>query len=187
MVELLQDFGTTHFYQADGFFDHSTGPWVDGTRTAGKPAHVSPPASLARHVGSPSAAACGFQGPFPHTYIPGCANNCASYSTLAQAQAACVASNACSGFTLSSGQYQLRGGLTLATSPNNESSWMLNDVEGCHPVALDEDAQKRAELVFSTMTKRDPNAIWVYQGWIWLDLDTVSGTAGASVQYVCVS
>ena len=167
MQELIADFGPTHYYQADGFFDHSTGPWVDAVRRR-------------RRTHSPSetgSAGCDF-GPALHgMYLAGCSDHCKAFTDLSSAQSACAQQPDCTGITLSGpGSYELRSGLNPAPSPSNETAWMLTNPDACHGVpASSADAHARATLVYGTMTKHDPAAVWVYQGWIWLDLDSLSG------------
>lgn len=89
----LQDFGTTHWYEADGWFTQSTGPWQAGNST--KPPAPSSPAAPAAPPPP-----CVYSAAQPNTYLGNCVLNCQSFSTLAAAQAACSANYSCGGVTV---------------------------------------------------------------------------------------
>lgn len=155
MTELIADFGATHWYQADGWFTQNTGPWVDGERDA----------------------ACAFSKAQPNTYLADCASDCRAFGSLSEAEKACAADQGCGGVTASAAgkSFELRAGVQPQPSPANETSWYITNAAVCHPVQPDEDAKARAELVWSTLHDADPEAMWVYQGWIWLGLNNPKG------------
>jgi alpha-N-acetylglucosaminidase len=92
---LIKDFGMTGYYEADGFFNHDTGPWMD-----------------------------------------------------AQSQR----------------QVQRRDTRKQSAMPESVPP-VLPSLTGTPA-----DAKARTEKVFAIMKEQDPDAVWVYQGWIWLDL-----------------
>ena len=71
MTALIEEFGTDHFYQADGFFNAAKGPWLRGEGDPRTPRE-----------------ACRFSLALNLTYIRGCAPkndyHCAKYDTLSR-------------------------------------------------------------------------------------------------------
>ena len=160
MQTLLADFGTDHYYAADGFFHNGTG-WGEVREGAPPPAPSSPPALPPQ---------CAY-GPATPGYLKGCAGTsgpCPAQPTLLAAQAACAANAACSGVTLERGAFQLRAGATvLAAAGANETSWLLLEAGACHGAAVAPDPAWLARGVgaYSALAAADPLAVWVWQGW----------------------
>eukprot|EP00039_Didymoeca_costata_P009204 m.121502 g.121502 ORF g.121502 m.121502 type:complete len:868 (-) comp14399_c0_seq4:356-2959(-) len=162
MQDLVATFGTDHFYQADGFFSHKSGPW----------------ASSANEIDSINGEACQYSAVINMTYIKGCttgSNRCEEYNTLAEAQAKCDKEMNCGGITLQRGTYQTRSARETTPSPSNEPSvsWLITN--DCHgppppppsPPQPDHDAFLHSQAAYHGLTRTDPQAVWVYQTWIW--------------------
>lgn len=178
MKLLIAEFGTAHFYQADGLFSNINGPWM-----AGRAGPHDPPAP------------CGFTGPFPDTFVAVCAGGgfaCPKLKTLAEAEVACSADVRCGGITQQYGGYSLRRGNATLPSPSNKpsTSWLLSNRTACHnrpkppapphpkpgphphpsppgPIEPDPTAAAHSAAAFAGLTRTDPEATWVYQTWIW--------------------
>ena len=103
----LADFGKTGFYEADGFFNHATGPWFSSTETDEE-------------------------------------SNRNSYDKLLP--------------------YQRHA------QNRRQAQHQRRVEEHGKPLVPDEGAKARAAKVFSIMRKHDPQATWIYQGWVWLGL-----------------
>eukprot|EP00054_Salpingoeca_dolichothecata_P021142 m.134725 g.134725 ORF g.134725 m.134725 type:complete len:843 (-) comp23882_c0_seq1:267-2795(-) len=161
MDELLVDFGKTGFYEADGTFALNTGPWLPSPEEEKQEDEV---------VGDPNTI-CIYSSEMKNSYLPGCAANCEAFASFNEAKAACTSLLECAGITKEpSGAtpYQLRSGLEPYQSPSGESSWVITNMQECHPTPEDQDAKERAEIVWNTIVKHDPDATWIFQGWIWL-------------------
>eukprot|EP00040_Diaphanoeca_grandis_P012322 m.62506 g.62506 ORF g.62506 m.62506 type:complete len:871 (+) comp23167_c0_seq2:160-2772(+) len=155
MKLLIAEFGTDHYYQADGFFNNKRGPWAETQRT---------------HSPLPS---CQFAS-VPNSYIMNCAGGCAHYPTLAEAENACALLVTCGGVTEQYGSYQLRADHTTTPDPANKpaNSWLITNYATCRPPAPpppppDADAYAHATAAYTGLNRTDPNAVWVYQTWIW--------------------
>eukprot|EP00041_Stephanoeca_diplocostata_P021284 m.492801 g.492801 ORF g.492801 m.492801 type:complete len:897 (+) comp21786_c0_seq2:46-2736(+) len=161
MKLLIAEFGTDHFYQADGFFNNKRGPWLhDDTAIILAP--------------------CTFSAAVNNTYIANCANGkgtCEGHATLAAAEAACVRDTACGGITFQYGQYQLRADHTATPSPSGKFSisWIINNTNECRPPPtpppIDNNAKAHAAAAYKGLANTDPEAVWVYQTWIWRSFD----------------
>ena len=68
---------------------------------------------------------------FADSYLSDYSSGIYSYSSLADAQAACPERDDCGGITLrSNNEYQLRVGSKPETSTNGETSWIICEEEG---------------------------------------------------------
>lgn len=172
MELLLSTFGANdHFYQADGLFSGSSGPWdspAAGNFFQGEPAQGSEPETS-------MAPQCAFSDILPDSFIYGCSRDCATFDTAPEAMVACAAEPTCGGVTSGYGgkaPYQLRSGNTASVSPHNETSYRITNMLECHPPAIDQDAYARATAAYTGLNRTDPDAIWVYQTWIWRGYDS---------------
>eukprot|EP00040_Diaphanoeca_grandis_P021058 m.112103 g.112103 ORF g.112103 m.112103 type:complete len:384 (-) comp28169_c0_seq2:339-1490(-) len=88
-------------------------PWTSRTRYQPKP------------VICPSHTNCEYTGPIKAKFLPGCANECKSFSSLVDAQHACDAVESCGGMTKTAPSYfELRAGLGGVLSGRDiEESW----------------------------------------------------------------
>ena len=85
------------------------------------------------------APACVWGSPIPNTYIPQCATGkqpCQSFSTLAIAKEHCSSTPTCTGVTHTAGGYEMRGSTATASSPSQETSWLITNIHECHPGAV---------------------------------------------------
>ena len=116
MKLLVAEFGTHHYYQADGLFSNRNGPWLADANAEGHAGgHGSGGRGRSAGVGVVSGGgggskgtgkgkgnapgkgkgtrpACVYADPAPNTYIAVCAGggyNCNKHATLAAAEAAC--------------------------------------------------------------------------------------------------
>ena len=183
MELLLSNFGANdHFYQADGLFSGSSGPWdssdapgvgIDGTLFEGEARTNSAEAEY--QLETSKAPPCEFTDILPDSFLYGCSRDCAPYNTATEAMAACAAEPTCGGITSGYGgkaPYQLRSGNTANVSPHNETSYRITNVLECHPPEIDQDAYARATAAYTGLNRTDPDAIWVYQTWIWRGYDS---------------
>lgn len=157
MTELIADFGATHWYQADGWFTQSTGPWVDGQRQPQQEAQGTLPAeATAENSTTERAPACTFSGALLNQFLYGCNEDCRVFGTLEEATKACAADFGCGGVTADSKQtsFQLRAGVLPQPSPDNETSWVITNYDACHPTTPDADAKARAALVWRLVKTR---------------------------------
>lgn len=100
---LEQDFGATHWYQADGWFTQNTGPWKSSPSAA-------KPAAKERAAASLAAPACQFSSAVQNTYLAGCASdNCKNYNSLSEAQTVCSKDAYCGGVTANSDSKSTEG------------------------------------------------------------------------------
>ena len=140
MKLLITEFGTDHYYQADGFFNSARGPWAyedDHTSTESTwPQHQPQEQEEAELAARP---ACVYSAAINFTYIkncpgPGSGNDCKAFKTLTDAESACSAEPTCGGVTLQRGSYSTRVGPGTTPSPAREpsTSWLLSNPE-CHP------------------------------------------------------
>ena len=163
MKTLIQDFGTDHFYAADGFFHDGTG-WGD---TRAKTDRLATAAS-ALQASATTTTPCTWGLPTAG-YLKGCPGGtapCPSYPTLIAAQAACERLNDCTGgVTLEKGAYQLRSGRDIIFFAN-ETSWLLLATEPpCHAIHPDPQWLARGKSTFNVMANADSAATWIWQGW----------------------
>jgi hypothetical protein len=158
LKQLIADFGTDHVWQMDAYFANGTS-WGE-----------TPPLD----AGVESVVACEWAGPFPNTYIEGCANGsspCPSFASLAAAQAACGSMKYpdCTGVTVrKSGSVELRGGVKPIPVPvaDAETSYTITNIFACRVLPPDPVWQARAEAAYGAIARADgPTARWVYQGY----------------------
>ena len=144
-----------------------------------------------------SLVACTFSPALPDTYLSGCASgrtNCAKHQTLQEAETACSADGGCGGVTFQRKEYELRASNKTTPSPSQEpsTSWLIINRAACRhgpsppspspppppppsppspPPPPDHDAFLHSQAAFGGMTRTDPEAVWVYQTWIWRSFD----------------
>jgi len=162
MEVMIEDFGTDHWYQLDGYFDGSTAPWLSMGEDSS--ANYSTNCTYAK---------------FPAKYLAGCSLDCKSFKDLPSAQAACNAEYSCSGITQTTqaeSGYQLRTGSTPLASPRSppENSWLIENsmTAACHQVEADKSWYARGAAAYSGLNRTDPNAIWSFQGWAFVGWNT---------------
>jgi len=181
---LITEFGTDHFYQADGSFSATPMPWLSGS--------ASTAAAAAEAVTATSTVvrpACVFSGPHNDSYIGNCApptgpNKCGvgRNLTLASAQAACAADLGCGGVNLQCDDgspgcvYTTRADRFLSPDPPHHpaTSWIITNVDVCHgpppppppPPLPDATATRYSQAAYAGMARTDAKATWVYQTWL---------------------
>jgi hypothetical protein len=173
METLIEDFGTDHWYQLDGYFNGGTAPWMmkvpdeeeketekdEGTTTAG--------------------AACEWSAEMSDSYLADCPTStggCKSFSTLEEAEHACVSTASCGGVTTgyqSKGEWQIRASNTPLKSPKNESSYVISNIAACKPsYGPNGPGNKlwtlRGAAAYAGVSRTDPDAIWSFQGWAFI-------------------
>ena len=92
MKLMIAEFGTDHYYQADGFFNSAKGPWTAAQQ------QQQQQQQQAKELETQQRPSCRFSGALNMTYIKNCPDprlpdNCKPYlhKTLGSAQAACDA------------------------------------------------------------------------------------------------
>jgi hypothetical protein len=170
MKQLIEDFGTDHWYQLDGYFNGGTAPW----RRRAEASHVPPQApSLAPYLPT-----CTWSGLLTDTYLAGCEQNCKAFAMLADAQAACVADNNCGGITYTDSQWQLRAGFQPQQSPSQEQSYAILNFAQCRSAATPDPTWiARGAAAYAGLNRTDPDAIWSFQGWAIIDWQTPAQAA----------
>lgn len=200
MATLCADFGCTdHWYQMDGYFDGGTAPWmvqgIDRNTAASAPrhanaaqrnavAHASANGIASRHDDDRASAlpACQWSAIQPNTYLAGCDHtNCASYNTVAEAEAACIADFECGGITSGANgatPWELRAANSPTASPSGEASYYLLNPTACRPppppITPDPIWRERGAAAYAGLNRTDPDAIWSFQGWAIVDWSTWS-------------
>jgi len=155
METLIEDFGTDHWYQLDGYFNGGTAPWDASRSVTG---------------GAPT---CEYSAE-TDGYIAGCAaDGCKHYDDLPDAQAACNADSSCGGITKTSQGaptvgWETRSGDTVQDSPIGETSWLITNNAACHPITDDVMFFKRGVAAYTGLNRTDPDAIWSFQGWAFI-------------------
>lgn len=138
-----------HYYQADGYFHNGT-TWGEGSKGSSIVAHAPP---------------CQWGPAIPDTYLAGCcADRCAPYATLQDAQAACEVDPDCAGVTVERGHPQKRAG-NVPTPYANETSYVILNELACHELPVDPMWAARGKAAYAGMARTDPLAVWNYQGW----------------------
>ena len=144
----------------DRYFNGGTAPWFAGSN---RPAPVPAPA----HATPVSAAnpSCAWSGAIPNAYLAGCAQNCASFATLAEAQAACAADGFCGGVTVepSTGRPELRASIDPQASPSGETSYVITNEYACHAMPPDPQWLELGAAAYRGLANTDPDAIWSFQ------------------------
>eukprot|EP00759_Apiculatamorpha_spiralis_P034366 PhF_6_TR35416/c0_g1_i2/m.51550/K01205/NAGLU; alpha-N-acetylglucosaminidase len=167
METLIQDFGTDHWYQLDGYFNGGTAPWFylnngkNQKQTKGMvPKKTNPP--------------CKWSGAVPGTYLAGCSEGCKTFATIAEAMQACTADETCGGITLPNGGGlpQLRAGSSPQPSPSGETSYYIINNDECHYNNPYKTWKERGAAAYMGLNRTDPNAIWSFQGWAIIDWST---------------
>merc|ERR1719253_619459 len=161
MKTMIEDFGTDHWWQLDGYFNGGTAPWLEGAQDSSV-AEASPVDAAQQQ--------CTFSDELKGKYIGGCSLNCKHFDTLADAKAACVAEGTCGGVTFSSNKYELRSGSSSKASPSGQSSWLITNsgTTDCHPprpIVADPTWIRRGAAAYAGLNRTDPDAIWSFQGW----------------------
>jgi hypothetical protein len=144
MRTIIADFGTDHWYQLDGYFDGGTAPWMQERMHAADLVDSSAAAVSAAEADAESDAllllpACVWGAVTPDTYSAKCPDHgCTGFSTVAAAQAACVAEPSCLAVTCNTDQKanmcQLRAGAKLIKSPvHTEESYLITNAKQCRP------------------------------------------------------
>jgi hypothetical protein len=112
--------------------------------------------------------ACSWSNAIQNTYFAGCdpSEGCKSFSTLASAQSACVASQSCFGVTEHMpGSWELRGSNVPLNSPSGETSFAIVNVGTCHAPAPDPAWAARGAAAYAGLARSDPDAVWSFQGY----------------------
>eukprot|EP00055_Hartaetosiga_balthica_P011622 m.53529 g.53529 ORF g.53529 m.53529 type:complete len:886 (+) comp7669_c0_seq2:152-2809(+) len=187
MKELVTAFGNqTHFYQADGFFNHATGPWIDQSNSKAS-------------ISDSKTSACVFSDVVTNTVLAGCgappydtrlqksqnvandddddSDGCVSFFSRDDAMSSCLANELCMGvfFNATTSMYVASPHATQLPGIQGSKAWSIENPWTCRSIVSDAGARERASVVYNSIIQYDANAVWVYQGWIWMDLDTVSG------------
>ena len=144
-----------HLQQMDAFFGNGTGWGAEEPES-------EPP--------------CSWSGPFPNTYLAGCAAGepptCISFPTLDEAKVACATDTypTCAGVTTrSTGMVELRAGTSPISVPDedNETSYLIENLAACKNTTLPPDPVwlARGRAAYGAVAKADgPTARWIYQG-----------------------
>ena len=177
MQQLCADFGcgqNVAGFQLDGYFDGGTAPWKIQGVGSGVPRRggSNQAQNQQQLLPSPDLPACTFSAPQVGYYLAGCdSTNCASYSTLAAAEAACSADTTCGGITSPAGgkgPFEIREGSTPMQSPDNEVSWTITNPTQCRPppppLKPDPVWRERGAAAYAGLTRTVPNATWYFQG-----------------------
>jgi hypothetical protein len=187
MKALIAEFGTDHFYQADGFFNAAKGPWLADDDAAVVPRVQGQEGQQAQQL-----PACRFSDAINDTYVAGCTDGngkCVFFHTLAEAETACVATANCGGVVYQTsdnrncgmpshgGCYSMRAANVTTPSPGHEpsTSWLIINAAECHPPPPppapppppDAMAAAHSAAAYAGMARTDPESVWVYQTWIW--------------------
>jgi hypothetical protein len=167
---LIEDFGTDHWYQMDGYFNGGTAPWFTSPSTPSKlvgPSHHSP-------VNSDNPA-CSWSEAVTGFCLPGCDRDCESFDTVEAAQEACGGDFYCAGITNNSaGKWELRASGRLQRSLTNECSYYITNEYECHKMGPDPVWMQLAAAAFAGITRTDPDAVWSFQGWAIIDWSTAA-------------
>ena len=191
MKELIKEFGTDHYYQADGYFSAAASPWMETQmktqmKTEMKADDNDNSNILKSDQDRLPFATCRFSDAINDTYVGNCPNtlgglDCKPYDTLLAAKKGCSEIYDCGGITYqNSNQYSeytlRRNNFTTPSPPSNLSttSWLLLNSQEClPPVPPPQDFQAyksaaaHSAAAFAGLTRTDPEAHWVYQTWIW--------------------
>ena len=172
MKALIAEFGTDHYYQADGFFNAAKGPWLADT-SPGAQVQELPAWQFSDAINDP--------------YIKWCThgNACVFFHTLAEAKQACASAANCGGVVYQTsdnkncadpshgGCYSMRAAHQTTPSPGNEpsTSWLVLNAAKCHPPPPpppppDEVAAAHSAAAYAGMARTDPKSVWVYQTWM---------------------
>ena len=103
---------------------------------------------------------------------------CVSYSTVAEAQAACETVPDCNGVNIDSsgGRPHLAKGNIAFHTPGSTAYTIANNIV-CRNFGVDQDFLGRGRAGYAGIARTDPNATWAYQGY-------AIGVAGWSLFYV---
>jgi len=154
MNNLCTDFNCTdHVYQMDGFF-HNTSGW-------GNYHNNNEETKIAIVQDNP---ACIWSEPLVDTYLEGCVQNCQTFNTLEEAQLACIQNVSCGGVTIERGQPQLRAGRS-PISYKNETSYLITNPLQCQVLPPDPTWSAIGQAAYNGISRTDPEAVWMYQGW----------------------
>lgn len=188
MKILIEDFGTDHWYQLDGYFNGGTAPWLadraDATTAPGDAGWFDA-TELAGDGEPKQRAQCIWGNLTKDAYSPCCTRSscyadCKSYNSVATAKAACVADEHCAAITGGGSRWELRAGASLIKSPNQgEESYLIINAKACGrvspppppppppplPVADDPSWTARGAAAYRGLNRTDPEAIWSFQGW----------------------
>lgn len=184
MKQLLADFGTDHWYQLDGYFDGGTAPWLSRTPFSPPPhsrvASHAPAHAITSTYKASSASAlppCSWSPLLPNSYLKGCSQGCKSFSSLANAQAACLADDLCGGITSSgSDVWELRSDYVPQPSPSGEVSYAISNFLACRGNNYTPDPMwiARGAAAYRGVNRTDPDAVWSFQvrvvGGCWLQV-----------------
>eukprot|EP01127_Copromyxa_protea_P020347 TRINITY_DN6809_c0_g1_i1.p1 TRINITY_DN6809_c0_g1~~TRINITY_DN6809_c0_g1_i1.p1 ORF type:complete len:867 (-),score=166.22 TRINITY_DN6809_c0_g1_i1:45-2645(-) len=183
MKTIIEDFGTDHWYQLDGYFNGGTAPWVDADLYSdGHPLSAQPETQetnvpylsqdeINQRNGLPD---CQF-AKAENSYLAGCFLNCQEFPTVEEAMKECVKHVDCGGITVTSGKAQLRSGTTPRASPDGETSYYITNGLDCHEIVADPMWKLRGAAAYAGITRTDPDAIWSFQGWAivhWTNVQT---------------
>lgn len=169
MKTLIEDFGTDHWYQMDGYFNGGTAPWFVSPRS---PSHIrsfSAPTPV-----SPGNPPCQWGGALRNAYLPGCAQDCKSFASVEAAQEACAADATCGGITVepTTGRAELRSSISPRGSPSGETSYVISNEFACHRMPADPTWRELGVAAYTGLNRTDPDAIWSFQGWAIIDWNT---------------
>ena len=192
MKALINEFGTDHYYQADGYFSAAASPWMETEMKRemkremkandNNDSNVLKSDLSIDRLPKTTFPTCRFSDAFNDTYVGNCPNtlsglNCKIYDTLLAAKKGCSEIYDCGGITYEYSEYTLRrNNFTTPSPPSNmsTSSWLLLNSQEClPPVPPPQDFQAyksaaaHSAAAFAGLTRTDPEAHWVYQTWIW--------------------
>lgn len=184
METLIGDFGTDHWYQLDGYFNGGTAPWFFDPKKPQQqqkqPQQQQDPSFQSRifprDTATPVDASnppCQWSQAIQNTYLAGCAQQCKSFDTLAEAMAACAMDGGCGGVTVpNGGRPELRMGISPLESTAHETSYYITNEFKCHQMPPDAVWTETARAAYGGLARTDPEAIWSYQGWAFVHWTT---------------
>ena len=162
----LDDGGSV--WQMDAFFGNGTS-WGDASPPSGASSAGSDDLQYNRALTAP---ACVWSPPIAKSYLAGCPNGpspCPSFPLLAAAQEACASlafGTNCGGVTVrASGLVELRAATAPKPSPDDETSFLIENALQCRVLPPDPVWAARGRAAFGSVQRVDQNASWVYQGW----------------------
>jgi hypothetical protein len=174
MRVLIEDFGTDHWYQLDGYFNGGTAPWISNSRKKRSGGvQESKPITFKAPPPDGTNPPCKWSDELGNTYLAGCDNNCQEFQTIPEAMAACIADTNCGGITIpQNGKPQLRSSNTPQMSPSHETSYYIINADACHYTDPYPQWLERGAAAYMGLNRTDPQAIWSFQGWAIVDWNT---------------
>lgn len=198
MEIMCADFGCVEsLYQMDSYFSGSVAPWISqGLGAPGSPGYkaaaeyrqqqhlldgvssaVLMPDSPVPSEITDNLPTCAWSTLQSGMYLAGCdVTNCASYPTVAEAEAACITDITCGGITSQAngnGPWELRQGNQPLASPTGENTYYITNNNACRPppppIMPDPVWLERGTAGYQGLNRTDPDAVWFYQGWALID------------------